>query len=313
MGAMDQAVIQAVPRRWRSTAIRFLVDGTSNDRRMRAQGQATQQMIARAGSAAARLWWARGDRTTLAVALVVEGAGRTSMLFFSPPAAPGVDRQWLVRLIGEISRDAIEGGMSLVQALIEPSDNGQEAVLVDSGMTLLADLIYTKRDLLSCPPGPQSGREDLHWRNYKQFTEAELGEVISRTYADSLDCPALRGVREVSDVIAGHKCSGVFCPEAWWIVGCGDEGSPAGCILVNDLAKAPSADIVYMGVVPEFRRRGLAAAMLERSIAEASERHCEAITVAVDSRNHYAIGVYERFGFVEIHRRLAYVALRPRP
>ena len=272
-----------------------------------------QQMVAQAGSAAARLWWARDDRTTLAVALVIEGTGRISMLFFSPPTAPGVDRQWLVRLIREISRDTIEGGMSLVQALIEPADGEQEAVLADSGLILLAELIYMKRDLLCSPPGPQSDREDLLWRNYKQFTEVQLGEVISQTYADSLDCPALRGVREMSDVIAGHKCSGVFCPEAWWIVACGDQAAPAGCILVNDSVKAPSADIVYMGVVPEFRRQGLAAAMLERAVAGASERNREAITVAVDSRNHYAIRVYEQSGFVEIHRRLAYVELRPRP
>ena len=313
MGAMDQVEIQAVPRRFRSAAIRFLVGGTSNERQMRAQGQAMQQMVARAGSAAGRLWWARADRTTLAAALVVEGVGRTSMLFFSPPDAPGVDRQWLIRLISEISRDAIEGGMSLVQALIEPADGEQEAVLADSGLILLAELIYMKRDLLSCLPGEQGAREDLTWRNYKQFTEVELGEVISQTYVDSLDCPALRGLREMSDVVAGHKCSGAFCPEAWWIVACGDQAAPVGCILVNDSVKAPAADIVYMGVAREFRRQGLAGAMLERAVLQAAERNCEGISVAVDTRNDYAIRVYEQSGFVEIHRRLAYVELRPLP
>ena len=99
MGVMDQAEIQAVPRRWRSAAIKFLVGGTSNDRQLRAGGQAMQQMVTRAGSAAGRLWWVRADRTMLAVALVIEGAGRTSTMFFSPPDAPGVDRQRLVRLI----------------------------------------------------------------------------------------------------------------------------------------------------------------------------------------------------------------------
>jgi len=280
---------------------------------MRAQGQVMQQMMTRSGPTASRLWWARADRKTLAVALLIEGAGRTSMLFFSPPEAPGVDRQWLVRLIHEISRDAIEGGVSLVQALIEPDADRQEAVLVDSGLMLLADLSYMNRDLLSCPPKDQGARENLVWRNYKQFTEVELGEVISQTYENSLDCPALRGVREMPDVIAGHKCSGVFCPEAWWIVAQGDQASPAGCILVNDSIKTPTADIVYMGVVPEFRRQGLAAVLLERAVAGASERNCEGISVAVDTRNDYAIRVYEQSGFIEIQRRLAYVELRARP
>jgi len=310
---MDPIEIQEVPRRFRAQAIRFLDGGTRNDRQMRAQRQTMQQMISRAGTAASRLWWARSGRETLAVAVVVESAGRTSMLFFSPPYAPGVDRGQLVRLIGEISRDAVEGGMSLVQALIDPGDSEQIDVLNDSGLILLAELIYMKRDLLTRPPGTQEAREDLTWRNYKQFTEVELGEVISQSYVDSVDCPALRGVREMTDVIAGHKCSGAFCPDGWWIVACGDQAVPAGCILVNDSAKTPSADIIYMGVAREFRRRGLARALLERAITQAVERNCQAVAVAVDTRNEYAIRVYEQSGFIEIHRRLAYVELRPRP
>ncbi|MDP6637352.1 MAG: GNAT family N-acetyltransferase [Phycisphaerae bacterium] len=310
---MDHVEIQPVPRRSRAAAIKFLVAGTSNDRQTRAQEQVIQQMVSRSGSAAIRLWWSRSGRTTLAVALVVEGAGRISMLFFSPPDAPGVDCAQLVRLIGEISRDAVEGGMSLVQALIDPADSEQVAVLVDSGMMLLADLIYMSRNLLSRPPEPKDARDDLTWRNYKQFTEAQLGEVILQSYTDSLDCPALRGVREMPDIIAGHKCSGAFCPEAWWIVGCGDQATPAGCILVNDSIRGPSADIIYMGVAREFRRQGLAGAMLDRAIAQASERNRQAVSVAVDTRNDHAIRVYEQSGFSEIHRRLAYVVLKSGP
>jgi ribosomal protein S18 acetylase RimI-like enzyme len=310
---MDQVEIQAVPRRFRAGAIKFLVAGTQNDREMRAQGKVMQQMVARVGVAADRLWWARDHRTTLASALVVEGVGRISMLFFSPPYAPGVDRKQLMRLISEISKDAIEGGMSLVQALIDPRDGEQADVLTDSGMILLADLIYMKRDLLIRSPREPAVREDIQWRSYKQFTEVELGEIISQSYADSVDCPALRGVRDMTDVIAGHKCSGAFCPETWWIVSCDDQATPAGCILVNDSARGPSADIIYMGVAREFRRLGLARAMLDRTIAQAAKRNCESVAVAVDTRNDYAIRVYEQSGFVETHRRSAYVQLRPRP
>ena len=305
--------IQEVPRRFRDQAIRFLVGGTRNDRQMRAQGQAMQQMISNVPTAASRLWWARSDRTTHAVAAIIEGVGRTSMIFFSPPYAPGVDPKQLARLISEISKDAINGGMSLVQALIDPRDTEQADVLKNSGMLLLAELIYMRRDLQIRPPEVPEIRQELAWRNYKQFTEAELGEVISQSYADSVDCPALRGVREMTDVIAGHKHSGAFCPEAWWIVDYGDQARPAGCILVNDSTKTPSADIIYMGVAREFRRRGLARAMLQRCIAQAAQRNCENVSVAVDTRNDHAIRIYEQSGFVEIQRRLAYVELRPRP
>ena len=207
-----------------------------------------QQMIAASGSSAGRLWWARSGRTTLASALVVESAGRTSMLFSSPPNAPGVDLQSLTRLVREISRDAVDSGVSLVQALIDPLDAPQEAMLIDSGMMLLAELIYMKRDLMSSPPSAEESGEGLIWRDYTQFSESQLGEVISRSYVDSLDCPALRGVRKMSDTIAGHKCSGSFDPHAWWIVACDEQSPPAGCILVNDSVKAPSA--IFVGPSP---------------------------------------------------------------
>jgi len=271
-----------------------------------------QQMISRAGGSASRLWWARSDRRTLAAALVIEGLGRTAMLFFSPPDAPGVDRAGLMQLIGEISRDAIVGGMSLVQSLVDPQDSVVASVLEDSGMIVLAELIYMNRDLLITPPSPQVSRDDLGWRNYRQFTETQLGQVISQSYIDSADCPALRGVRRMPDVIAGHKCSGSFRPEAWWIVDCGLSGEPAGCILVNDSTRGPSADIIYMGVAPEFRRRGLARAMLDRTIAQAAERDRQWVSVAVDTRNEHALRIYQQCGFIEIHRKLAYVQLRRR-
>jgi len=307
---MSDAGIQAVPRRSRGAAIKFLVGGARNDRQTRDQADGLRQMMTRYGGPAVTLWWARSGRTTLAAAMVLEGAGRTSMLFCSPVDAPGVDRQWLVRLVGEISRHAIAGGVSLVQALVPPSDLDQLAVLAESGLGVLAELIYMQCDLLSHRTDDRDARGDLEWRSYRQFTETELGEVITLTYRDSLDCPALRGVREMPDIIAGHKCGGVFCPEAWWIVSQVGASAPGGCILVNDSVTAPVADVVYVGATPEFRGRGIATAMLLRAARQAGNRHCRAISLAVDSRNHAAVRVYERCGFSEVRRRMAYVLLK---
>ena len=308
---MVEAEIQTVPWRSRGAAIRFLVGRDDSYRQTRAGVQTMRRMLDRFGPAASRFWRVRSGRKTLAVALVVECVGKTAMLFFSPPDAPGVDRRRLVGLIDKISDDAIDGGMSLTQALIDPQDIAQVELLTDSGLMLLAELIYMKRDLLSCPPPLANEAHDgLVWRNFTQFTQTELADVISRTYADSLDCPRLRGVRQMPDVIAGHKCGGVFCPESWWIVSCPDHATPVGCILVNDSATGMSSDIIYMGVASEFRRRGLALAMLDRAVAQAAGRNRHRVTVAVDKGNDPAMKVYQQRGFVEIHRRVAFVKLK---
>ncbi|MBT3199219.1 MAG: GNAT family N-acetyltransferase [Phycisphaerales bacterium] len=307
---MKQAEIQAVPRRFRTSAAKFLAGGNACAPAQDAQKRAILTMIANPPGAKPKFWWARSGRTILAAAMVVENPGRTGMLLTSPPYAPGVERQQLVELVRQISKDSITDGLSLVQALIDPTDTAQAALLKDSGMIMLAELIYMRRDLLKKPPAPTSDRNDIAWRDYNQFTETQLGEIIAQTYVDSLDCPALRGVRDMNDIIAGHKSAGVFRPESWWIADCDQPATPAGCILVNDSPVAPSADIIYMGVAREFRGRRLARAMLDRTIELAQRRGKQLVSVAVDTRNEHAIRVYQQSGFVELRRRIAYVELR---
>ncbi len=270
-----------------------------------------RKMIERAGPSASRLWWTRSGRNILAAALVIESPGHTAGLFFSRPDTPGVDRQRLVELIAAISEDTLDRGVSMVQSLIEPHHFDRIEVLIDSGMFLLADLLYLGLDLLRCPPDRSAEPAGLIWRSYEQFTETQLADVILRTYAESLDCPALRGVRRLEDVITGHKSSGMFCPDAWWIVGYPDQ-PPAGCILVNDSPYGPSADIIYMGLAPEYRRRGLAQAMLNRAIRQADDRDRRGVSVAVDTGNPPAMSLYQHNGFIETNRRLAYARLKKR-
>ena len=169
----------------------------------------------------------------------------------------------------------------------------------------MAELIYMRLDL---PAAPSGSRDELTWRYYGQFTEADLAEVIGSTYEGSLDCPALNGVRDAADIVAGHKAGGLFVPRAWWIVEHG--GEPAGCVLVNDLSDSATAEVVYIGVVPAFRGKRLGRAMLRRAADQAHARTRSSLRLAVDARNLYARRIYDSEGFRGTHRCLAYVMLR---
>src|SRR3712207_8951894 len=50
-------------------------------------------------------------------------------------------------------------------------------------------------------------------------------------FRSSLDCPALNGVRDMEDVLAGHKASGEFDPALWFLLS-EDVGGGAGTGLV---------------------------------------------------------------------------------
>ena len=253
-----------------------------------------------------RLWWTRRRRRCAAVAMVVANAGRSGFLYHCPPAAPGVDAQALAELIRVVSLDALEGGMCFVQALCRLDERENIEVLAAAGYEFLAKLVYMRLDLCARHVS-RPGAEGLSWRSCGEFDEDELPRVIAATYEGSLDCPALFGARDVRDVIAGHKATGIFTPQSWWIAR--KDGSPAGCILVNDSRSATTAEIVYAGVVPSFRGHGIGRALVRKAASQARRRGLDAITLAVDARNRFARRLYRREGFMETDRRVAYAML----
>jgi len=261
------------------------------------------------GDAGAMLWHARQGRRTVAAAMIVPNPGRFGMVLFSRFGAPGVDPSALATLLGRLWAAGCDSGLAFVQALVPVEARGDVAVLETAGLEKLAELVYMRLNLIEAACASESALgacDDWTWRACEQFDEAELCDVIARTYAGSLDCPALTGVRSISDVVAGHKASGTFCPASWWIVERG--GRPAGCILINGSASPCVAEVVYVGVVPAFRGQGLARAMLAHAAREARRQKNCAMTLAVDACNAPARGVYESAGFTRIFSRVAYTS-----
>ena len=243
----------------------------------------------------------------MAAAMVLASPGHIGMLFASPLDAPGVEADVLARVVRAVSLEALAGGELFVQSLAEPDAVERISMLAAAGFECLAELIYLKLDLGATPAS--TGRSDLVWRSYGLFDEDELGRVIAETYEGSLDCPGLVGVRTMADVIAAHKAGGHFRPDSWWVVHLAADsgkGPAAGCILVND-ANPLAAELVYMGVVPRRRGRGIGAAMVQGAAERVRTRGIKMLTAAVDAGNAYARRIYDRLGFVETQRRLAYM------
>lgn len=236
--------------------------------------------------------------------MVVEAAGRTGMLFHSPVGAPGVDGEALAEVIRGVTDDALGAGMSMIQSLLPPADGADVAAVRAGGYTLLADLLYLRRPLNRPVAEPDAG---LTWRRFGEFDDAELLEVIGKTYSGSLDCPRLSGARRGEDILASHRDTGIYNPDTWWLAMRG--GEPAGCILVNDVAARSEAEVVYLGVTPVHRGRGVGRAMLRRALRASAQRGLSAMTLAVDAANTYAIRIYEHEGFSRYDRRLAHAVL----
>jgi GNAT superfamily N-acetyltransferase len=251
-------------------------------------------------------WWARVGGQAAAAALVAENPGKVGMLLHSPPSGRGVNFSALAATVRAAAEEALGRGMTFVQALIDPRETRSIAAVNEAGFTILADLLHMQR---RDRPTLDEENPHFHWLNFTQFSHDELAALIVETYRGSLDCPQLGALRGADDVIACHQSSGVFCPRSWLILR--HDGKDAGCVLMNESSSDKSSEIVYLGVAPQHRGKGLGKSLLRRALACAHQRRMERVVLAVDDRNVYAKRIYEAEGFSFSHRRLAYILVNP--
>lgn len=163
-----------------------------------------------------------------------------------------------------------------------------------AGFWILTDLAYMQAAVPRVPPAGQSpvGLELCHWQPALADTFRQL---LDASYEQTLDCPRLKGLRDTRDVIAGHRAVGLFEPELWTMASL--DGQPAAAMLLNHVPTSGCVELVYLGVCPAFRRRGLAKALLQHALRQCAQRRIAHVTLAVDIHNAPALELYQGAGF----------------
>ncbi len=229
--------------------------------------------------------------------LFVPSTGRCAFVFV--PHLVQWEPALATRLLREAARRASAGGARLIQSVTDPGPDGAAAeVLRQAGFEELAVLTYMRRRV---GPGEADGqdRPGLEWRRWSRLRRRLFAETIERTYEGSLDCPGLRDLRPIDTVLDTHRHTGTFRPKAWHVAFEG--GEPVGVELVNEVQGR--GDLVYLGVVPEARGRGLGRALAVRAIRDATALRLPQMGLAADTRNFPALRLYEGLGFQEVRRR----------
>lgn len=271
------------------------------------------------------------------VCLAVLGAGRTAMLFVSGPW-PGGERpedvaertaciEQACRHVGSHG-GAGRGGQRppavLAQALLEPGETAQEAGLLAAGFMKVGTLAYValrreRGGFVSGPPVPAPVGFELKQVGAIAAEERErlLAGVLEETYIETLDCPELCGLREARDVLESHRAVGSHDPNLWWLVlgdasagggpGGGGGGRPMGCMLLNPCPEQDCVELVYLGLSPSIRGRGVARWALDHGLRAIAGRRESRITCAVDVRNAPAMRLYEGLGFKRLAERTPFV------
>ncbi len=181
----------------------------------------------------------------------------------------------------------------LAQTLLPVHATAMLEGVQQAGMTHLADLHH-----MHCAIRPS--KTEATWPEELQIqpaSDAMLMDLLPQTYAGTLDCPALRGLRRTADIVAGHRAGGQCDPELWIAVF--DQTQPLGCVLVT-LAPDRTADLAYIGLIPSARGRGLGKHLMRAMLNRLAQRDIRSVRLAVDAKNTPALKLYRQLGFRRI-------------
>lgn len=247
---------------------------------------------------------AEGDRQPVGSALVMIQADGIALVW--PPVindgteAPSVIEDLLMR---EMCRRIDAGSVRLAQCLLAPDDDVESAVLTRHGFDRAADMYFLARPITRADLVPSTDRSNdcVAVESYQPENAERFAKLVEETYHGSLDCPYLNGIRTGQEAIASHKLSGQFNAERWVLYSV--NGEDAGVLLLNDHPDQDAVELVYLGVAPHGRGRGLGRQMLRDGLSESARRGQAVMFLAVDCENCFANSLYGEFEFTELARR----------
>jgi GNAT superfamily N-acetyltransferase len=218
----------------------------------------------------------------ISACLCFDTPGRVGMLYLPRVTSTAFVEDVIVRSLRRVVEAAEERGLNFLQVLLDPGGGTERRVLSSAGFRPLATLDYMERSAAAAAPRSR-GAENVDWRSYVHVAQAEFAAAIEATYQGSLDCPALTGLRSIEDVLASHRATGDYLPEHWYVARV--DGSDAGVLILAGSPTRSAIEIVYMGVAPSHRGRGLALAMLHRALSISRTKRAESLILAVDASN----------------------------
>jgi len=248
------------------------------------------------------IWVAEVSGRIASAVLPIVNPGRTLLLLTSPEvAATNVPA---TRLVGEICGHFASQGVQLAQVLLESQLHQSRQFFASMGFKEIAELIYLQGNVprhTAAPPMP----EHMRWLEYSAETHAVFADAILKTYRESLDCPDLSGLRDIDDVIAGHRATGEFDPAGWQLLLERDQA--VGVLLLSRIPQTDAMELVYLGLSPEARGRGLGIFLMKQVFFLILRNQRRRLSLAVDSKNGPALKLYYRFGMRQVATRLAMI------
>jgi mycothiol synthase len=272
------------------------------------------------------LWIVRKRTGRIVGALLTQHLAGKAAAVWAPEVGPSWCRAKLAAtLVQTALADLRARGFQLAQAVLDESATMEAGRDLDrGGMPRVTELLYLERD--TTVPLPVVRAKSVHvdhgncisrdsvfdWRGFEPRLEGEFRSVLRATYQQSLDMPELEGTRSLDDVMAGHRAAGRFVPERWRLGRIPGSLKAAAVLLLAEIPGRDAWEVVYLGLTPEARGRGLGYAVLAHAL-ELAQGHTSRLELAVDCRNTPATRLYQAAGFSIRNRRTVHLAILGNP
>jgi mycothiol synthase len=228
--------------------------------------------------------------------------GRTALLF---TPAESIDGGVAAHQLVEYMCANLAGrGVFLAQVLLDPAKNDARQFFASHHFIEMAELLYLNGPAPRAPVAPVLPAE-FRWEHYSAQTHGLFAAAIQASYQNSLDCPGLTGMRHIDDVIEGHRATGEFDTNLWQVLYRKDE--PMGVLLLSRIPGIDSLELVYLGLAPAARGRGLGDLLMRQAMFQVVKENRRRLSLAVDSINLPAAKLYYRFGMARLTSKVAMV------
>jgi mycothiol synthase len=272
------------------------------------------------------LWVTRERTGRITGALLTQPLAGKAAAVWAPEVRPSWRRNAMATaLVQSALADLRARGFLLAQAVLDESAGSHASKdLARGGMPRVTELLYLERDTTPLPlvasteshrrgrlhlagtrPGPGAS---LEWRPFEPALEPEFRSVLMATYVGSMDMPELEGARSLENIVEGHRASGRFVAERWRLGHIPGEQEAAAILLMAEVPGRDVWEVVYLGLTPAARGRGLGHATLSHAL-ELARPHVARVELAVDLRNRPAVRLYHAARFVARDRRAVHLAI----
>jgi ribosomal protein S18 acetylase RimI-like enzyme len=249
---------------------------------------------------ASRLEWA---------VLPVVSPGRTMLVLSPAQPLRHTPVASIEKLMNEVCAHYAMRDVHLAQILFEPEQTALRGIYAACGFVELAELAYLHRTVRRAAAAPEA-LPATKLLTHHELTYDYFRQVVAGSYEGSLDCPGLNGRRDIDDVLAGHRASGEFDPRLWHVLveeRPDAEPRPLGALLLSKSLHADALELVYLGLMPDARGRGLGDFFMQLALAVTAREERSALSLAVDSRNTPALRLYYRYGMQRVGSRIAMI------